>query len=63
MSEKFVDSYLYFKCRITEFLKDGEISFRDEGDLLVRCFGAENIAQRYVLESFRLSDVIVIWLS
>jgi hypothetical protein len=57
-----VDANLDFKGSVAVFLVNWEICIRNEGNLLIWCFSTEDVSERDVLESLRLSNIIVIWL-
>jgi hypothetical protein len=63
VAEELVYCYLDFEGCVAVFLEDLEILVSDEGDLLVRGFGGDDIAERDVLETFGLANVVVIWLA
>jgi hypothetical protein len=63
MAKEFVEADLHLKGRVTVLAVDLAISLGDERNLLVRGLGAENIAERDVLESIVLANVIIVGLS
>lgn len=60
MPEEFVQTYLDLESLVPVFTVDFLVFFCDEGDCFVRCFRAEDVAERDVLEAEVLADVVVV---
>lgn len=60
VTKKLVEANLDFKGLVGSRLVEGLLLVLDERNLLVGCFRAENIAERNVLETEILSDVVVV---
>lgn len=54
-----VDGF-HLESGITILLIDCKVFFANERNLLIWCFGAQDVTQRYVLEALRLPDIVVV---
>lgn len=61
MTKELVQAHLHFEALVSAALVDVLICVFDEGYLFIRSFCAYDVAKRYVLETFRLSDVVKVW--
>lgn len=52
---------LDFKSSVSILLVDRKVLFLDEWNFLVWCLGTENIAEGYILEAFRLPNIIILY--
>lgn len=57
---EFVEPDLNLEGGIAILLEDSQIFLANERNLLVRRLGAQDVAERYVLEPLGLTDVIVV---
>lgn len=56
-----MEADLNLKCSITVLFVNLKVLVADEGDLLIGCLGRQNVAEGDVLETFRLPDIIVLF--
>ena len=62
VAEEFVQADLDFEGFVFVLVVDVLVRGLDEGDGLFRGRGAEDVAERDVLETFTLADVVVLWI-
>lgn len=55
-----MEANLNFKARVTVLFVHLQVFLANEGNLLVWRLGTQNIAERYIFEAFRLSDIVVV---
>ena len=60
VAQELVQANLDFEGMVRGRLVEGLLLVLDEWDLLVGGFGAEDVAERDVLEAFALADIIVL---
>jgi hypothetical protein len=60
-TRQLVEPNLYLKGGIAVFLVQWQVGLGDEGNLLIRSLGAQDVAQAHVLEALLLPDIIVVW--
>lgn len=61
VAEEFVQADLDFEGFVFVLVVDVLVRGLDEGDGLFRGGGAKDVAERDVLETFALADVVVLW--
>jgi len=61
VAEEFVEADLDFEGFVFVLVVDVLVGGLNEGDGLFRGRGAEDVAERDVLETFALADVVVLW--
>jgi hypothetical protein len=62
VAEEFVEADLDFEGFVFVFVVDVLVGGFDEGDGLFGGGGAEDVAERDILEAFALADVVVLWM-
>ena len=62
VAQEFVEADLDFEGFVFVLVVDVLVGGLDEGDGLFRGRGAEDVAERDVLETFTLADVVVLWI-
>lgn len=62
VAEELVQADLDFEGFVFVLVVDVLVRGLDEGDGLFRGRGAEDVAERDVLETFTLADVVVLWI-
>ena len=62
VAEEFVEADLDFEGLVFVFVVDVLVGGFDEGGGLFGGRGAEDVAERDVLETFALADVVVLWM-
>ena len=62
VAEEFVQADLDFEGFVFVLVVDVLVGGLDEGDGLFGGRGAEDVAERDVLETFALADVVVLWM-
>lgn len=58
LTSQLMEANLDFKSRLAVFDNNGKICLFDEGNLLIGVRGTQDIAERHVLETFILTDVV-----
>ena len=62
VAEEFVEADLDFEGFVFVLVVDVLVGGLDEGDGLFGGGGAEDVAERDILEAFALADVVVLWM-